>query len=245
MLRHVHFEQTLFSPGDDEKEARTDLLWLIEALCQRNADFLKQNPSTPRLYKSGVFWEAPKQFEGECYEASVLRKALGGKTKDRDVRRVLDSVQAVFGGEHFCDIGVILELGSIDCDGVAAWRVAELRQAGIAARPYLTWRRSLGGGTTYHALVIWPPFGNVPYETSEDPSLLLGMHQPERSADRAEEIRKNAERCEILLKYGVRPPAQAQLEDVLGLRRRQAVARPTATPAMVADFIRSLDRRAA
>jgi hypothetical protein len=227
MLRNIWVEQTLFSPRDDVKESRRDLCYWLEALCFRNADYLKQRPETPRLYKSGVVWEAPKQFDGDCEEVMVLKRALGKMAKERDVQKVLEKIQGVLGGEHFCDIGVILELGKIDCDGVACWRVAELRQMGIKASPYMTHRDRWGGGTTYHALVLWPPFGDSPYPTTEDPSLLLGMHQPARASDRAEEIRKNVERFDWIRRHGLTvangaaAPASA-LEDVLGLRRRPA-----------------------
>jgi hypothetical protein len=61
----------------------------------------------------------------------------------------------------------------------------------------MTKRARFGGGTTYHALVSWPPDRRGGYRTSEDPSLLLGMGGADRAADRAEEIRKNAERCNM------------------------------------------------
>lgn len=229
MLRYILVDTMMFSPADDPRQTEKDLCWWLEALTQRNQDYLRQRPGTPMLYKSGVIWEAPKQFEGECQEVHIMRKALGGASGQRDVRKILDKMQDVFGGEHFCDIGRILELGAIDCDGLACWRAAELRQAGIKASPYMTSRRRLDGGTTYHALVRWPPLGES-HETSEDPSLLLGMHQPQRAGDRAEEIRKNQERCDIL--SGRRPNAMRMtqaniddaLEEILGIRRRRSFA---------------------
>lgn len=198
MLRHIHLETMMFGPGDDEKETRKDLSWLLEGLTWRNAGYLKARPDTPRLYKSGVVYRRPKQFTGDCDETKILKAALGKSARNSDVRKALDLVQAVLGGEHFCDIGVILEMGAIDCDGLACFRAAELRQAGIKASPYLTHRKRWDGGTTYHALVIWPPFGPVTYTTTEDPSLLLGMGGKDREKDRLKEIRKNQERCDIL-----------------------------------------------
>ncbi len=194
-------------------------MFFLEALTQRNQGYLKARPHTPRLYKSGVRYEIPKQFGGDCEEVAILRKALGKAAWKRDVRKALEKIQGVLGGEHFCDIGVILELGSIDCDGLACYRAAELRQAGIQARPYMTHRERFGGGTTYHALVLWPPFGNVPYVTSEDPSLLLGMGGPERAPERAEENRKNQERCDIIRRYGILPQVLVDPAAALGLRR--------------------------
>lgn len=182
---------TLFSPEDNQNEARKDLTWILEALTQRDQAYLKDHPETPLLYKSGVVYERPAQFGGECEEVAVLRQALGSKARDANVSRVLDLVQDVLGGERFRDIGRILEKGSVDCDNVACYRAAELRQAGIKASPYITWRRRLDGGYTYHVLVRWPD------GTSEDPSLLLGMGGSARKAERDEEIRKNAERIEM------------------------------------------------
>ena len=221
MLPYVLFDLSLFGWGDDAEGARKNLVWLLEALAQRNQQYLKDHPSTPRLYQSGVRYEVPQQFaSGEVEEVAILRRALGSSAKKREVARVLETVQAVLGGERFRDIGRILERGSGDCDNLASWRVAELRQAGIQARPYMTGRKRADGGTTYHALVLWPPFGNVNYVTSEDPSLLLGMGGAARAADRAEEIRKNAERCDILRQHGVALPAmtniEAELERVFG-----------------------------
>ena len=242
MLRNIWLETTLFDPADDTDRTEIDLMWLLTALSVRNVDYLRQRPQTPRLYKSGVVWEAPRQFtEGDCEEVAVLRKALGKTMRQGDVRRALDKVQGVMGGEHFCDIGVILELGAIDCDGIACWRVAELRQAGIPARPYLTGRRR-SNGTTYHALVLWPPLGpECPHATTEDPSLLLGMHQPDRAADRQEEIRKNAERCQILQRRGLVPAYT--LEDVLGLRMHQRARQaPQQQPRRVSPIVAEIDR---
>ena len=250
MLRHIHVETTMFAPRDDVEQTRKDLCWLMEALTQRNQDYLKQRPNTPRLYKSGVKYAVPQQFAGDCYETKVLRSALGAAADQAEVARVLETVQGALGGEHFCDIGVILELGEIDCDGLACWRAAELRQAGIQARPYMTHRQRPDGGTTYHALVLWPAIGPAcPHVTSEDPSLLLGMGGPARAADRAEEIRKNKERCDIL--RGKTPTDQtplistgdidAMLAEVLGLR--PAGRRPVDTSAIAE--IERIFRRAA
>lgn len=199
-------------------------MWALEALTQRNQSYLKQHPNTPRLYESGVRYEVPKQMNGECEEVSILRSALGGAARKTDVSRVLEKMQMVFGGEHFCDIGRILERGSIDCDGLACWRTAELRQSGIRARPYMTHRRRLDGGTTYHALVLWPGISYIAngQPTSEDPSLLLGMGGPARAADREEEKRKNAERSELIERYGLGGgDVEAALQEVLGARRRR------------------------
>lgn len=229
-LRFILFDTTAFSDGDDRATTEEDLCWIMESLVQRDMSYLKQRPHTVRLYKSGVVWEKPAQFNGDTKEVAVLKKALGSAAKKRDVREVLDLIQEVMGGERFRDIGRILENGSGDCDNLATWRCAELRQfGGIAARPMMTSRQRLDGGTTYHAIVRWPPFGDAisgnPYEeTDEDPSLLLGMAQPQKKDKRNEEIRKNQERCDYIRRCkqrGIRPGNNltAAIEDVLGLRR--------------------------
>ncbi len=234
MLRFILADTTMFGSEDDVERTRKDLCWFLEALTQRNTDYLKARPKTPRLYRSGVRYQLPEQMNGECKEARVLREALGKNAKQRDVAATLDLVQEVFGGERFRDIGRIIDNRGGDCDNLACWRAAELRVAGINAKPYMTHReRSIlsGGGTVYHALVLWPPFGSIKYVTSEDPSLLLGMGGPGRVNDRAEEIRKNQERCDILraMKGGTNrftpdtSDIESAISDVLGLRTGQRV----------------------
>lgn len=67
--------------------------------------------------------------------------------------------------EVWKDIPTVLAAGWGDCEDLASWRCAELRFAGIAARPYIKWRKK-----QHHALVLLPD-GRV-----EDPSLALGMN---------------------------------------------------------------------
>jgi hypothetical protein len=200
MLRYVLFDTSLFSRGDDAEQSRTDLLWMLEALTQRDMAYLKEHPETPRLYDSGVVYERPAQFSGVCPEVAILRKALGAKALMPSVAEVLSTVQAVLGGERFRDVGRIIENGRGDCDNVACWRVAELRQSGIKASPYITWKPRLDGGVTYHVLVKWPD------GTHEDPSLLLGMGGPARAADRQRELDKNAQRVEMVKRAAARLP---------------------------------------
>lgn len=89
----------------------------------------------------------------------------------------------------------VLANGTIahNCDNLASWRVAELRELGISAKPYITWRQRPDGGTTYHVILLWPDGG------TEDPSLLCGMGGEARAADRAEEQRKLGERLGTLI----------------------------------------------
>jgi hypothetical protein len=70
--------------------------------------------------------------------------------------------------EEFAAIPQVLRRGWGDCDDLAPWRVAELREAGEAARIRITWRRPRGR-RLYHVLVRRAD-GRI-----EDPSKLLGM----------------------------------------------------------------------
>jgi hypothetical protein len=182
----------MFEPDGDPEGSRTDLGWVLQALTARDQQYLKDHPKTPLLYQSGVVYEKPAQFSGDCAEVATLKAALGSSSKDPKVADALDMVQAVLGGERFRDIGRIIEKGAVDCDNLACWRAAELRQSGIAASPYITWKQRSDGGVTYHVLVRWPD------NTLEDPSLLLGMGGPARKADRQKEIDKNAERVQMV-----------------------------------------------
>lgn len=120
------------------------LLWALIAL---NLEYLKMNPGTPSLYRSGVRFI--RENEGE---------------------------------ELWPTIGVILANGGGDCEDLAAWRVAELRERGIPARP--AWRHRLvrmpsgQEATLYHILVYIPKVGRIPAHL-EDPSRLLGMGRNE------------------------------------------------------------------
>lgn len=243
MLRFILIDSTMFEAGDDNMGTQKNIMWAIEFLVQRNAEYLKQRPNTRRLYRSGVKYMSPQQFLGDVNEVAVLKAALGKTADQPSVQRALETVQDVLGGERFRDIGRIIENGGGDCDNLAAWRAAELRQCGIKADPYMTNRKRMDGGVTYHALVLWPSLrdlvrdgllteesirgrSDADFQTTEDPSLLLGMGGESRKADRAEEIRKNQERCDLLRAAKSSPAAlrsapavDALMDDVLGVRR--------------------------
>lgn len=115
------------------------------------------------------------------------------------------------GIEHFRDIGRIIDNGGGDCDNVACWRAAELREMGIDARPFITWRKRADGGTTYHVVVL---YGNG---THEDPSLLLGMGGDAKAEDRAEEERKLGERtAEFMKVFAIKKNLEKAKEAVFG-----------------------------
>lgn len=194
-LNFVLLDVRLFDNKWETKESRDGLLWLLEALSNWNRAYLKLHPETPKLYrlfKEGkVKYKKPEQFERDekspLASIAALVKRHGGAKEENDLARIAQMI----GGEHFRDVPAFIENGGGDCDNIACIRVAELRNLGVAAMPYLTWRRRPDGGMTYHALVRWPD------GSSEDPSLLLGMGGESRTKERAEEVRKNTERQQM------------------------------------------------
>jgi hypothetical protein len=86
------------------------------------------------------------------------------------------------GTENWLDIPHVIKAGWGDCEDLAFWRVAELRQQGIKAAPFAKWRR-INGVFKYHALVRrFAPgrdhFGRMVKSKAwlEDPSVRLGMN---------------------------------------------------------------------
>jgi hypothetical protein len=71
--------------------------------------------------------------------------------------------------EDWHDIPTAIATGKTDCKVLSAWRIAELRRSGVAARPFLLRQQSDDGKYLYHVQVEWPD------GTIEDPSKVLGM----------------------------------------------------------------------
>lgn len=191
MLRHILFDVEFFpDDGTSLENSRERVLCLLEALVWINRLYLQEHPETPLLYQSGVTYLMPEQFEkAELPEIAVVRDFLLKKGASDGIQVAFKAMADQLGsGEHFREISRIIEHGGGDCDNLACWRVAELRERGIMAKPYITWRQRADGGTTYHVIVYWPD------GSSEDPSLLCGMGGESRAADRAEEVRKLNER---------------------------------------------------
>lgn len=184
-LRNIRFEVRLFEDEEDRKESQKRILLLLEGLINVNRFYLQKHPETPPLYQSGVKYALPEQMV-ENPEVEVLRRKVG---RDDEALGAIDALASRSGGEHFRDIPTLYEAGAGDCDNLASARVAELRENGVNAKSYLTWRKRPDGGTTYHNIVLWPDGG------IEDPSRILGMGGPEYADERDEELRKLAERA--------------------------------------------------
>lgn len=194
MMPYVLLHFDLFGEGEaDRSDSEYALLWLLESVTLWNCRFLERNPKTPKLYDSGVVYAIPEQM-AECkIPESKLNDCVRYLRKLGAGEDTIDAIVAFLRGvEVFRDIPTIIAKGSVDCDNLACWRAAELRNAGVKASPYITWRER-PDGTTYHALVRWPD------GTSECPSLLLGMGGAAKDDERAEERRKNRERFDTLV----------------------------------------------
>lgn len=196
MLRFILLDQKLFA-GDgptDRTDSEDTILWQLEILTDRNIRYLKSHPNTPKLYESGVQYALPEQMAEskinpkKFMECSKYLKSIGAG--DDVVEAMMNYLRGI---EVFRDIPTILDKMHCDCDNLATFRAAELRMAGVKAVPMITSREREDGGTTYHALVRWPD------NTSEDPSLLLGMGGKDRYDEFCEEVRKNKERKQNML----------------------------------------------
>lgn len=190
MLRHVLFDTKMFDGEGDRENSQKRVLWLLEALTRIDQLYLQNHPETPLIYQSGIKYIVPAQFDKvDVPQVTLIKDFL---TKNGASSKVFDALDYLYnivgGGEIFREIPRIIENGGGDCDNVASWRAAELRQLGIEAKPYITWRTRPDGGMTYHVVTMWPD------GTIEDPSLILGMGGASRAPDRAEEIRKLGER---------------------------------------------------
>jgi hypothetical protein len=197
----VLFDLSLFENEADRESSQQRVLWLLEALTRCDQLYLREHPDTPLIYQSGITYKAPEQFSeaASVPEVERIRGFLESANAPASVQRALSTVDYMTGGgEHFRDIPRVIDNGGGDCDNVASWRCAELREKGIRARPYITWRRRPDGGMTYHVVVWWPD------GTHEDPSLLLGMGGEARADERREEERKLAERTRTFLSGLVR-----------------------------------------
>lgn len=223
----------LFPDESERENSQTKVLALLQALTYCNQLYLRKHPETPLMYQSGIKYVLPEQFEKATLpQIARVRAFLEKKNAPEDIMDDFTTLGEMCGaGEHFREIPRIIQNGGGDCDNVASWRAAELRELGINARPYITWRRRQDGGMTYHVIVRWPD------GSSEDPSLLLGMGGAERAADRAEEERKLGERCGIFISAakGVSQakPVTAQFDELTGV-----------SPAALRHVRRLLRRRA-
>jgi hypothetical protein len=150
----IEFRTAMFRGDWDQIWSQERLLHLMEALCRVNQTHIRQmnifvqrglvSSPYPLLYKAGIHYEREKNGTEIWPDIPSLLSGVMGK------------------GDHPGNWG--------DCEDLACWRVAELREiAKVNAKPFAKWRRRDGGVYAYHALVLLPD-GRL-----EDPSLVLGM----------------------------------------------------------------------
>lgn len=118
---------------------------ILEALVIIDQLYIRTH-KVPRLYDSRV------RYENE----PVNTAKLGGI--DRRYRI-----------EDFAAIPAVIERGWGDCDDLAPWRCAELREAGEKAKIRIQWKRTRSGGKLFH-IVVRREDGSI-----EDPCAKLGM----------------------------------------------------------------------
>ncbi len=212
MMPYIVWEAGLFD-GSNREESEDTILKLLSVLVDRDCQYLRAHPETPKVYDSGITYALPDQMTHTPTEDNLnrLNKFLANNMScDEETIDIIDTV--LRGCEIFRDIPAILKKGQVDCDNLATWRVAELRCAGVEAVPYIIWRET-PRGTTYHALLRWPD------GTSEDPSLILGMGGEAKNTERAEEKRKNKERFTNFIAGG-KALVDAGQDTVAGVGRR-------------------------
>jgi hypothetical protein len=171
----------------------------------------------------------PPLLSGDVKKLLALLQKMGAEPETG-----LMIVRMLKGIEIFLDIPGLYRRGKGDCNELVPVRVAELWRAGIAASPYLVkGEPNSHGGVSYHAVVLWPD-GSM-----EDPSLILGMGNNDRAADRKEEIRKNAERIatyieaakRLVATEGASPQALGDQIDKMALAPKDGVFRSPYTGA--------------
>lgn len=74
------------------------------------------------------------------------------------------------GYEDFAIIPAIIARGWGDCDDLAPWRCAELREQGEKAKIRIQWKKDAISGTKLYHIVVRRADGSI-----EDPSRILGM----------------------------------------------------------------------
>jgi len=218
--------------GEAERRHSEEILRrLLGIVCRHNLLYLNRNPNTKPLYESGVVYSPPDQTTAPPLDKGKARQLLELLASMKQPPETREQVlRLVRGAEVFLDIPSLYERGHGDCNELVPVRVAELWRAGIRATPWLVNPvPNPGGGLSYHAIVVY-----LDDYTMEDPSLILGMGGPSRSADREEARRQNRERLENyvsaarrLVETGdVHPVSVGRQVDMLGLVPRNGKFAP-------------------
>lgn len=226
-LRDIHLGFKIpFDSPDNQDDSEYILLMIMGLNARLNSMYLRNNPSTPNLYDSGVYYTPPDQADGRPpVDRDQLQKLLKLlREMGQEPETALMIVRMLKGIEIFLDIPALYRRGKGDCNELVPVRLAELWRGGVAASPYLIKQRNDRGGWTYHALVLHPD------GSSECPSLILGMGGTAAADFREEEIRKNVERWDNsvrdaaqLASVGVPGEALSDQIDSMGLVPKSGV----------------------
>jgi hypothetical protein len=148
-MMHPVFEVSLFRAGRDGKVSQAERRRSQKALLWMLEALVSINVDELLFYKQHV-----GKFPPTLYKSGIR-------------------YQREDGTENWQDIYRNFELGSGDCEDLAAHRIAELRVVyGRSAKPFVTYRLGPDGGFHYHALLmVRGPDG----WRAEDPSRKLGM----------------------------------------------------------------------
>lgn len=133
---------------------------ILESLTTVNQQFL-QKFNVPPLYRSGV-----KYREEPLGLMRFKPVNSAGLIDNQHAQNLLGPL------EEFAAIPVIYDRGWGDCDDLAPWRCAELRNYGEKAKIRIQWKRMRNGHKLFH-IVVRRENGMV-----EDPSKILGMGEP-------------------------------------------------------------------
>ena len=136
-MQPIIFKVALFRGDFDQARSQYSLLWLMEALVRINQSHIRQ---FKHLAKDK---EVPAPYP-MLYRAGVHYEPEPGTEEWLDIPNVLAVNGGTFPGPW------------ADCEDLACWRTAELREQDrpVKAKPFAKWRLKPDGSYAYHALVL-------------------------------------------------------------------------------------------
>lgn len=132
MMRSILLDVRLpFETADDRRNSEDILLWFLGVVSRLNLYYLKQNPSTAKLYESGVRYALPDQMEACRVDPSKLKdlakflRSIGASDET-----VLTVLRFVNGQEVFRDIPTLYRRKSGDCFPLSQKIIARSKSTG-------------------------------------------------------------------------------------------------------------------
>ncbi len=102
--------------GGNRKTSEDTILKLLAVLVDRNCQYLRANPKTPKLYDSGVVYALPDQMTkkpSEDHLARLVQFMSKDMALDEETIEVIETI--LHGCEVFRDIPMILKKREVDC----------------------------------------------------------------------------------------------------------------------------------